>query len=231
MRVRSTAAELLDAPDVDAAVLERCLRELGRVNTATLARPPTLAFLRRAARRVPPGRVLSVLDVGFGGGDMLRRIARWGARSGIALRLEGVDLNPHSAAIAARATPPDAGIVYRTGDAREAGAAEADVVISSLVAHHMRDDELIGFLRWMERTARVGWFVNDLHRHALALHGFRALAAVAGWDRVVRQDGAQSVRRAFRRADWARLLQDAGLERVARVRAHVPFRLCVERLR
>lgn len=226
---RSTEREWMDGDDASAADLRRCLADLATVNTVTLARAPTLAFLRRVARTVPPGGELSVLDVGFGHGDMLRRIARWGRRRGLQLRLEGIDLSPVSAEAAREATPPDLPITYRTGDVFAQEAAGADVVISSLLTHHLSDDQVVDFLRWMERTARRGWFVNDLHRHALAYHGFAALSRAAGWHPFVQHDGPVSIARSFRREDWSRLLRRAGLERVARIRWHFPFRLCVSR--
>ena len=223
---RSTASEWMDAPDLDQAELARCLDDLAVVNSVTLARAPTIGFLRRAAR----GRDrLSVLDVGYGQGDMLRRIARWGKRRGVALRLEGVDLSPASAVAARAATPSWMDIRYRTGDVFDEAPGSVDVIVSSLFTHHLGDEEVVRFLRWMERTARVGWFVNDLHRHAAAFYGFKVLSTVAGWHPMVRHDGPVSVARSFRRPDWERLLDQAGVR--ARVRWHVPFRYCVERLR
>lgn len=227
---RSRQSEWLDADDIDAADLAACLHDLASVNTVTLARLPTLAFMRRVARRAD-GPSLSVLDVGSGEGDMLRRIARWRARRGTALRLEGVDLNPASALAARAATPPGLPITYRTGNVFDEPPGSVDVVISSLTTHHMSDDEIVRFLRWMEQTARRGWFINDLHRHPLAYYGFKALAATAGWHPMVRHDGAISVTRSFTRADWRRLLRAAGLNKVAQVRWHLPFRFCVSRIR
>ena len=223
---RSTASEWMDAPDLDEAELGRCLDDLAVVNGVTLARGPTVGFLRRAMR----GRAsLSVLDVGYGQGDMLRRIARWGRRRGVALRLEGVDLSPASAVAARAATPGWMGIRYRTGDVFDEAPGSVDVIVSSLFTHHLGDADVVRFLRWMEGTATVGWFVNDLHRHAVAYYGFKALAGVAGWHPMVRHDGPVSVARAFTRRDWERMLDEAGV--AARVRWHVPFRYCVGRLR
>ena len=51
----------------------------------------------------------------------------------------------------------------------------------------------------MERHARHGWFINDLHRHPLPYHGFRLLARVMGWHRFVQHDGQVSIARAFKR--------------------------------
>jgi SAM-dependent methyltransferase len=219
--VRAAAPELMDAADLDAGVYAAVIADLARVNTLTLARPPTLRWLARASRDLP---AFSVLDVGFGHGDMLRAIAHWAARAGRQVRLVGVDLNPRSAPVAAAATDPALGIEWLTGPAEGLGW-QPDFIISSLVAHHMADAELARFISWMQGAARQGWLINDLHRHPLAWAGFRLLAAVLGWHPIVRHDGALSVRRAFVRADWEALLASAGV--AADVRWHIPFRWTV----
>jgi SAM-dependent methyltransferase len=229
---RATEAELMDDAALPAQRLAAVLRDLAQVNGVTRAAPPTLRWLAQATRR---GDRFTLLDVGAGHGDMLRRIARWARRTGRHATLAGVDQNPHAAAIARGATDPALGITWHTGEAAAvvaAAPAPPEFIISSLVAHHMGNDELVAFLRWMEHTARRGWFVNDLHRHPVAWHGYRLLAAAMRWDPIVRHDGALSVRRAFVRGDWDRLLQAAGVPRAAvTVRWHLPFRLCVGRRR
>ena len=223
---RLDADELMDDPALDVATYHEVLDDLARVNRMTFAYRPTLAFLRRAVRG--RGR-LRVLDVGFGDGDMLRRIARWAARHGIAAELSGVDLNPRSKTTA-EAKPSPLPIRYFAGDYAELAGEGFDCVISSLVTHHMSHDQLVAFLRFMEREAAAGWFVNDLHRHRLAYAAWPLLASTMGWHRIVRLDGHTSIARSFRPAEWQALLADEGF-REARVRRWFPFRLCVERLR
>ncbi|MFC3714496.1 methyltransferase domain-containing protein [Sphingoaurantiacus capsulatus] len=233
LRTRSFAAEWMDDPAVDEATFAACLIDLAAVNGWTLARPPTLRWLAQATRDWPRARRFTLVDVGYGQGDMLRHIHRWATRRGLVPELIGVDLSPWSETSAREATPAEMAIDYRTGDVFEvAFDRPVDFVISSLVAHHLDDDQLIAFLRWMEATAAKGWFVNDLHRHAIAYHGFRALSSVMRWHPFVRHDGPLSVARAFRRDDWERLIAGAGLDRATiELRWHVPFRLCVGRLR
>lgn len=226
LRTRAIAEELMDADDLPAETYAAVMRDLARVNMVTLAVRPTLAFLRRAMQ----GRAtLRLLDVGFGDGDMLRRIARWAAKRGVEAELVGVDLNPRSAPAAAAHTPPGLPIRYVTGDYADQARGGWDVVVSSLVAHHMTRDQLVAFLRFMEREARAGWLVNDLHRHRVAHTGFPLLARVAGWHPIVRHDGTLSVARSYRSGEWPPILADANVP--GRVYRAFPFRLCVERLK
>ena len=222
---RADEPEWMDADDVPAATYAALIADLARVNTVTLARPPTLAWLARATQGLDS---FSLVDIGFGHGDMLRAVAHWARRAGKRVELTGIDLNPRSAPVAAAASA-GLGIRYLTGDAA-ALAGQPDFIISSLVAHHMADAELVGFIRWMEATAVRGWFINDLHRHRVAWAGFRALAGVLRWHPIVRHDGALSVRRAFVRGDWDRLLAAAGVQD-AEIRWHIPFRWGVGRLK
>lgn len=218
--------EQMDDPSLDPEVYDEVLKGLGRVNAWTFAARPTLSFLNRATR----GREgFSLLDVGSGEGGMLRTVAKWARKRGLAARLTGVDLNPKSESVARAKTPADMPIAYRTGDYRDLG--RFDFVISSLVAHHMTDGQLRDFLRWMEAKSDRGWFVNDLHRHGFAYFGYPLLAALLRVHPIVRQDGRLSIARSFRPGDWRSILAEAGVTDAVRVRRHFPFRLCVERLR
>lgn len=229
LRTRSTDPEWMDGEHVSPQDLAACLTDLAIVNSVTLARPPTLAFVAQAAKRAG-GRPLTLLDVGFGAGDMLRAIRRQADRQGVPLRLIGIDLNPRSLPAAQNLTHPDMAIEYRIGDLFALPEDEPiDLIVSSLVTHHMADAEIVHFVRWMDRRARCGWFVNDLHRHAAAYHGFRLLSAAMRWHPFVRHDGPLSVARAFTRAEWTTLLEQAGAASVAEIAWRFPFRYCVTR--
>lgn len=226
---RSTETEWMDADDTPYPVFRDCLADLARVNAVTLGFRPTLGFLERLRRagRLDLGRPAVILDAGSGGGDLLASIGRWAARKGVAVRLVGVDLSPWSAQTA-RERHPGLDARWVTGDIFDQ-ADDIDIVVSCLFTHHLPDPRVVDFLRWMERRATLGWFVNDLHRHPFAFYGFALLAQLARWHPFVRHDGPVSIARAFVAEDWRRLLAEASV--AAKVRWRFPFRLCVERAR
>jgi SAM-dependent methyltransferase len=223
---RSTTPEEMDAETTTVAEYARCLRDLAGVNRITLTHRATLRWLTRATRDLPQGGHIGVLDVACGNGDLLRAIRRWADRRGVNVTLEGIDLNPRSAEVARAATAPEVAVRYRTGDVFAfAPRPLPDLIVSSQFAHHLTDDEVVRFLHWLDRYAARGWFIADLHRHALAYYGFPLLARLAGWHRIVRQDGQISIARGFRRAEWERLLAQAGIK--AGIRWSFPFRYCI----
>jgi 2-polyprenyl-3-methyl-5-hydroxy-6-metoxy-1,4-benzoquinol methylase len=224
---RRRADELMDDPALPAETYRAVLADLAKVNRITMGHRPTLAFLDRA---VGSRSSFSLLDVGFGDGDMLRAVAGWASRRGIAAELTGIDLNPRSKSAAEAKLSPGAPIRYLAGDYADLAGARFDCIVSSLVAHHMSEVELLAFLRFVEAEAGAGWFVNDLHRHGFAYATWPMLARLMGWHRIVRLDGHTSIARSFRAAEWHELLARAGI-REAEVRRRFPFRLCVERLR
>ncbi|MBC8128853.1 MAG: methyltransferase domain-containing protein [Rhizobiaceae bacterium] len=232
---RATTPELMDTEDCDFATFRGCLVDLARVNRLTLAYRSTIAYLDRLERsaRLPKGRALEIIDVGSGYGDMLRRVAAWAARRNIQVQLTGIDLNPWSAEAAREATPVEVPVVWRTMDVFDFRPdTRPDLVISSLFTHHLDDAALVRFLVWMEETASIGWFVNDLHRHELPYRVFATASRAMRAHRFVQNDGPISITRSFVAEDWRALLTAARIPaKGTRVDWWMPFRLCVSRVR
>ena len=228
LATRCRDEEQMDSLELDPAEYAEVLHGLARVNRWTFTAHSLFAYLDRAAKNLVRFRLL---DVGFGEGDLLRRVAYWAQRRGISVSLVGVDINPRSADIARAQTPRDLPIEYLIGDAQELPGT-FDFIVSSQVAHHMTDRQLQDFLRFMEERALRGWLISDLHRLAFAYYGFPLLARLLGVHRIVREDGQLSIARSFRKADWRAILHEAGLTSVGiRLVNRFPSRLSVERIK
>ena len=228
LATRCRDEEQMDSLKLDPAEYAKVLHGLARVNRWTFTAHPLFAYLNRAAKDLMRFRLL---DVGFGEGDLLRRVAYWARRRDIPVSLVGVDINPRSADIARAQTPRDLPIEYLTGDAHELPGT-FDFIVSSQVTHHMTDRQLYDFLHFMEERALRGWLISDLHRLAFAYYGFPLLARLLGVHRIVREDGQLSIARSFRKEDWRAILHDAGLmPEGIRLVNRFPSRLSVERIK
>jgi hypothetical protein len=246
---RSNQAELMDDETISFDEFHDCLIGLERINRLTLAYRPTLRWLKRWLTTDEP---LYILDVASGGGDMLRQIAKkWPARMARGINLVGVDLNPWSkksaeylsgavAPLFTNLSPtnssptnplsknPSSAISYETANIFEFKPQQSiDIVISSLFTHHLTNAHIVEFLRWMDRHARKGWFINDLHRHALPYYFIKAATALFSRNRLIRNDAAVSVARSFSVADWQGLINQAGLNHRVNIQWFFPFRLCL----
>jgi 2-polyprenyl-3-methyl-5-hydroxy-6-metoxy-1,4-benzoquinol methylase len=222
---RSTQPELMDSEPVAYAEFAECLHDLARINQLTLAYRPTLAFLDAMAKQ-HQDKPLTILDAGSGGGDMLRVVAHWAQRRGRQVSLIGVDLHPY-ARQAAETMGTTPSIRYVSADIFSfEPSTNIDIILSSLFTHHLNDAQLQDFIAWMERRARIGWCINDLHRHWLPYYFIRYAAPLLSRNRLIRHDAPVSVARAFRRSDWE-TLQPAG----TKLRWWFPFRWTVTRSR
>jgi SAM-dependent methyltransferase len=228
-RARAELREYLDEP-CERDVLRVYLRDLERVNRWLLGYRPVLNWLDGFAHKTN-GQVLRILDVGCGYGDVLRRIERWARTRGIPVKLTGLDVSRDVVAIARETTPAASAIEWVCADLfTYSPRKRVDIVVSSLLTHHFDEGDVVTFLRWMERHAERGWFVNDLSRAAVPYHLFRVFSRVMGMHPYVQHDGSVSVARAFVAEDWVKMSAAAGLgsEDVS-IRGYTPGRLCVGR--
>ncbi|MGC2209452.1 MAG: methyltransferase domain-containing protein [Candidatus Korobacteraceae bacterium] len=207
---RSIRPELMDTESVSFAEFHDCLQTLSRINTFTLAYRPTLRWFDRVTAGADSP--ISVLDIGCGGGDMLRQIWQRAKQRNLQVELTGIDLNPWSKKSAEMVTPTDAPIRFETANLFSLyPGRRANIIVSSLFTHHLTDGELLRFIQWMDRHATRGWFINDLHRHAVPYFFIKYAVRWLCGNRLIRHDAPVSVARAFISSEWRQLLAQAGI--------------------
>ncbi len=224
--------ELMDQP-CSYDELRACLRSLAGVNRLTQTYRPTLHWLNHVYSVLPrQTSPVHIVDVGCGYGDMLRRIDAWARERNLPVLLTGIDLNPDAIRAAREATLPGT-VTFLSGSAFDFHPpGRIDIVINSLMMHHLSNAQIVEMIDWMESVARLGWFINDLHRQPVPYHLFRLLARFTTWHPFVKHDGPVSILRSFRHDDWRALCRAAAIPVDAYIiREYVPARLCVARLR
>lgn len=229
---RSAEAEWLDGSDASPEELALVLRDLARFNGAMLGHWPVIAWLSAATKGNAEGRAFTLVDVGCGYGDLLRAVRRWARKRGVTIRLIGLDLNRETIRIAQDATDDADDIDYRVADIFDfAPPVPIDFVVSSLLTHHMSDDLIVKFLRWMEQTARKGWMIYDLQRHPVPYHFIGLMGKLTRLHPMVIHDGRISVARSLTRSEWLARVDEAGISYEAVRLRWFLFRFAIGRLR
>lgn len=209
---RSYTKELLDRTDLPFADIRLNMQELDTINRLLGGHAITRRGLKQVLRQAHASSTVSVVEIGCGGGDNLRALrgdADLKRRIG---SLFGVDINPECIAFA-ESLPANKGIRFLKADYRDVVFEEKpDVIFSSLFCHHFTDEELRDMLKWMKANSRLGFFINDLHRHPLAYHSIRWLTRAFSKSYLVKNDAPLSVQRGFVRSDWLSLLSDSGID-------------------
>jgi SAM-dependent methyltransferase len=206
------AVEMIDGP-APLAELRECLADVARLNRFFGGRFLTLVHVKRLAALLPPGRVLTVLDVGTGGGDVPRALVRWARRVRRPIRLFAPDRDPAAARVTLGLGTAYPEIVVLQGDAVElpVRSGSVDVVISSLTLHHLDEAPAVRHLAEMDRAARRGIVVNDLARSRTAYALVWLVTRLFTRNRMSRHDGPMSVQRAYVREELRALCEKAGL--------------------
>lgn len=211
---RSNETELMDDLQSSGEVIDQTLRELEVINRWLGGNKVTLDGLDRLlAKTGVPDRPLKIADIGCGGGDMLKLIARHFRRRGLQAELTGIDANPHIVAFAEHNTSRYPEIGYKTLNifSDEFRAMSYDIVTCTLFTHHFTDEQLANLLRHLRRRASLGMVVNDLHRHPVAYYSIKLLTSLFSRSEMVRNDAAVSVCRAFLKKELTSVLGAAGI--------------------
>src|SRR3989338_7773962 len=213
MSPRSEELEMLDDLETSPGDLRALLDFMTRVNRYLGGTRVILDHLE--ACRMPDE--FSVLDIGFGAGDIPHAIVEWAKRNGKKVSVTAIDLNPLCVAHA-RASFSDPEISFLRHSAFEIESLGVfDLITSSMFFHHLTDGEIVRLLGLMKRQSRRGFIVNDLYRSGWNYLGAFALGALS-LHRIVFNDAKLSVKRAFREPDLARYREASGLSdlRIAR---------------
>ena len=184
---RSLDPELMDSPEINGPILETFHRDLIFVNKLLGTFPTIERFLRKSD---PPVR--SVLDIGCGSGALLDYLRRR-----MNVEVIGVDLKPW----------PMAQIPVVTANAITDPLPNADVAVTTLMAHHLTPEENIALIRNVSRSCRR-FLIHDLIRHPVGMIGFSVLLGPF-IGKEARLDGRQSIRRAFTPRELSELVQTA----------------------
>lgn len=223
---RSTVIEFLESPDLPATDLAHVLDFHAAVSRWTGGRSIIRNFLSASSPRT--AGPLTVMEMGCGRGDLSRAIVQWARRSGVEVKVHGVDRCAHLIALAREWNRAYPEITFERRELEDPfflQAQQFDFVVSESALHREPDGRTALFLKTANRMARRGIIAVDWIRDPRPLLVMEGLGRLFGAE-AVRHDAPLAIERGFQKRDAELLRTSAGLD-FARVGVHFGYRFSI----
>ncbi|MDX1617870.1 MAG: methyltransferase domain-containing protein [Balneolaceae bacterium] len=198
LKYRDTSAtELMDDPDCDHAALVRTYRQFTILNSL-ISRWKTIYKKQVFPLAARSESVITLLDIGFGGGDIPVKLNRWAEKDGIQLEITAIDNDERAYRFVRQKALPES-IHFRlasTADLIREGSA-FDIVISNHLLHHLDGKALASLFDDARRLSTNRVLFNDIERSDAGYLLFNLLSRPFFRRSFITRDGLTSIRRSF----------------------------------
>ncbi|MEM7735935.1 MAG: methyltransferase domain-containing protein [Deinococcota bacterium] len=208
------AVDLQEAMDADCDLdkLHNTYRNFARVNPVVSRwRGVYKRYIQPLARAASSQKMpLQVLDIGFGGGDVVGALATWARQDELDISFHGIDSDSRALEYVQDHVSLPASVQVECCTSRDliARGLIFDVVISNHVLHHLNAAEVISLCEDSTQLSRQVVLHNDLERSGLAYGVFGAITTPLFRKSFITEDGLASIRRSFTRAELQQLVPD-----------------------
>jgi len=199
---RSSETEIMDDFTMKGVLFRDTLDKLEIINRLLGGNKVTIKGLKELLKNKSKNKIITIVDLGCGHGDILRDIAKFGRKNNYTFRLIGIDANIAAIAYAKELSCEYTELSFKAIDifSEDFKKQSYDIVLCTLFLHHFENNELISFLKMTIERATIGVVVNDLHRHKLAYYLFKLIGFFIK-NKMIREDGLTSILRAFKKKD------------------------------
>ncbi|QKJ63845.1 methyltransferase domain-containing protein [Flavobacterium sp. M31R6] len=198
---RTGNPEIMDDFTLEGDALKLALDKIAQINQLLGGNRLTLKGVAKLLKNESNSSPVTIVDVGCGNGDMLRKLADFGFQNNLNLELIGVDANPFTVNYAIDLSRNYPNIKYRCEDvfSQSFNELKFDILLCTLTLHHFSNDEIIELLTIFNRNSKLGFVVNDLHRNSVAYRLFQGFCFVFRMNKMSREDGLTSILRGFKK--------------------------------
>lgn len=210
---RSEQVEIMDDLLCSGKVVDQTLKELDNINKWLGGNEVTIHALNQLLKKRSKNKIISIVDLGCGSGEMLKLIQHWSKKNNYILSLTGIDANPGIVNYAKNHLKDYPAIEFLSMNIFEESFwnNKYDVVVSTLFFHHFTSKQLIEFFKQLKNHVGIGIIINDIHRHWFAYHSIRLITRFFSRSPMVKYDAPLSVLRAFTRNELKIILSGAGI--------------------
>ncbi|MCW9036898.1 MULTISPECIES: methyltransferase domain-containing protein [Altibacter] len=202
-KYRSTEPEIMDSFELQGEEMKLLLTDLKIINSYLGGTSVTLDGLKVLLRSHTKDGPITIVDMGCGDGEILRKCADLAEANGYHFQLIGVDANHHILEEAKIRSSGYPSITFRELDVFSEAMQEidCDIVLCTLFLHHFGRNDILKLLSICLHNAKVGVIINDLHRSRWAFWLFGIFSKIFINTRTAQHDGLVSIARGFKRSD------------------------------
>lgn len=213
LKHRCAEDELMDDPSLSEVKLNEALKDISFVNKWLGGNGITVNAVRNIINQYPTKKEWTIADVGCGDGEMLRILSNYFKDSAVTFKFIGIDINEKGLQRARELSTDFKNIRYKNIDILKISEDHVtyDLLISTLTLHHIKEFEILNFLKGMLRRSHYGVIINDLQRSPVAYRLFSIFSRIFIKSPIARNDGLISIASAFKRKDFKRYSQKLGL--------------------
>ncbi|HNX77152.1 MAG TPA: methyltransferase domain-containing protein [Candidatus Rifleibacterium sp.] len=212
--VRSTEKEFMDDPEFKGVDLTESFRFIKITNMLGGGRLAVINCISKALQDASSQREISVLDVGCGIGDMGRAITGWGERHDRNISYTGLEKSGYILDEARRQNKSN-NIRFISGDLFANDLPEADLVMISMVLHHLDEADVICAIKNLAAKARIALIISELER-SLPPYLICRFLSLAMKNSSAVHDALLSVRKGFKACEMSNLISRAGHQGIVR---------------
>jgi|TARA_R110000737_G_scaffold50895_2_gene71976 2-polyprenyl-3-methyl-5-hydroxy-6-metoxy-1,4-benzoquinol methylase len=211
LSVRSNQKEQMDNFELSGKELNETLSGLTFINKYLGNTAATFKAVKTEIAKAH--QTLKILDLGCGGGDNLRAIAKWCSINNKSIELIGLDGNAHILEYAKKLNNKSLTIKYLQADILDSTfeLPKCDILISSHFMYHFSDIELVQFLKKSNNKVSTKIIFSELKRSYLAYSLFKIGSILLPFSKIVMQDGLLAIKRAFTKKEITSILHQADL--------------------
>lgn len=218
-RRNKLATERMDDPDCDLVELENTYRHFSTLNNL-------ISGWRRIYRREIRPQMKhhtknSLLDIGFGGGDIPIRLANWALEDGFDLQITAID--PDARAfdfVQKKRRHPKVEFLQCKAGELDPSRNSYDFVVSNHLLHHLKEPQLKQLLKTTERLSSKSVIFNDICRSDWGYLFFNLFSRPLFRSSFITEDGLISIKRSYTYNELVEVVPDGWT-----VETLFPFRL------
>ena len=205
---KSGLSELMDSKDCDPELLDNTYKQFKLINLLLCNWRGIYKSLLRPVMN-DPSKTYSLLDIGFGGGDIPVSISKWAKKDGLKLKITAIETDNRSFEFAQK-LPEDSNIQFMhcsSSDLLNKGL-QYDFVISNHLMHHLNDLTLLSLLNDARSLSTTMVLFNDIERSDLGYLMFTTIARLIFHKSYIVTDGLTSIKRSFTRKELRTLIPE-----------------------